>query len=124
MKFKEASGTTTNCQLSSSCDTQHAGYNPIQDSWWLFIRGSIYNTLAPNYDMISTGGCDGANELGAYDVTDTLATCAARCDALETCISFEFRASDGTCQLSSSCDQHNYAVGGTAFDLYFKQRDG
>eukprot|EP00900_Chrysochromulina_parva_P013745 jgi/Chrpa1/22371/Chrysochromulina_OHIO_Genome00022146-RA len=73
-EFKAASGTTTNCQLSSSCDTQRAGYNPIQADWWLFIRGSIYNTLALNYNMISTGGCNGANELGVYDVTDTLAT--------------------------------------------------
>ena len=122
-EFKAASGTTINCHLSSSCNTQRAGYNPIQADWWLFIRGSIYNTLALNYNMISTRGCTGANELGAYDVTDTLATCAARCDALETCISFEFRASDGTCQLSSSCNLAASVSGGT-FDLYIKQRNG
>ena len=81
-EFQAASGTTNNCQLSSSCNTQHADYNPIQTDWWLFIRGTS-TFEAPNYSRISTGGCAGANELGAYAVNDTLATCAARCDALQ-----------------------------------------
>ena len=133
-EFKTASGTTNNCQLSSSCNTLHASFNPCTaltctaatwppTEWWLFIRGTS-TIVAPNYDKIAMRGCTGANELGVYDVTDTLATCAARCDALETCISFEFRTSDGKCYLSSSCNQASagYVVG--TFDLYIKQRDG
>ena len=124
-EFRTASGTTTNCQLSSSCNTLHASFLPVATwpptDWWLFIRGTS-TIVAPNYNVIQTGGCTGANELGVYDVTDTLATCAARCDAAPTCISFEFDATvgyatSGKCYLSSSCNQHNYAVGGTAFDL-------
>mgnify|MGYP001011470436 CR=1 FL=1 len=82
--------------------------------------------MARNYNVIPTGGCTGANELGVYDVTDTLATCAARCDAVPTCISFEFRTSDGECYLSSSCNQASagYAVGGSfnLFFFFFKQK--
>ena len=91
-EFRTASGTTTNCQLSSSCNTLHASYLPVATwpptDWWLFIRGTS-TVVAPNYNVIQTAECTGANELGVYDVTDTLATCAARCDAVPTCISFE-----------------------------------
>ena len=68
---------------------------------------------------------DGADEL--LSETDpggvglTLDECADLCRACASCVSFEFRASDGTCQLScSACDDATAALVAGPFDFYLR----
>lgn len=47
-------------------------------------------------------GCSGRNELGTV-TKPTVEDCAVACDELPTCMSFEYRMTTTSCQLSSSC---------------------
>ena len=84
------------CQMSSSCTATHANYG-ADANFDIFIRGPAA-APASNYRFIAGRVCTGENGLGAF-LSETLVTCAARCDAAAGCLSFEFRSSDGKCQV-------------------------
>lgn len=103
-----------NCQLSSTCTTAIAA--PDGTGWSLFVRDGqqTHGKAASTYALFERQACTDANELGTLS-GESIATCAARCSALPTCVSFEYRASDSTCQFSSSCTP---AHAGWSTDLY------
>lgn len=58
--------------------------------------------LAPrNYNVYTTGGCAGRNELGITN-QDTIQDCQNECEA-KSCVSFEYGKESKTCHLSSTC---------------------
>ena len=85
----------------------------------------------PSYIMYTTGGCESRNELGSSFV-DSVEECAAKCDALADCVSFEYSNCDISnnsckCQLSSSCSSYEMTVmdttGSDSFNWFLKVTD-
>ena len=114
--------TDGTCQLSSTCNTQHADYDSAASSSWVFFVRRTATSSTPGYSQVSSYGCSGRNEHGVFD-GENAATCAARCDAIATCISFEFATGgydQNRCQLSSSCDAQNYASFDSDWDIYLR----
>lgn len=72
-------------------------------------------TPATYYMGYLTGGCAGMNELG-ITTKAVVEECAAACDALDSCVSFEYKRSSTRCQLSSTC--HNFELTSNTFDGY------
>ena len=70
---------------------------------------SIVKGAATYYMGYNTGGCAGMNELGTFS-KPVVEECAAACDALSACVSFEYKRSSTTCQLSSSCDRFDLTL--------------
>ena len=100
----ESAAARTNCQLSSTCTYDLS----VQDStapYGLYVKGPT--VPLPVYNVYTTGGCPGMNELGIVDDI-AQAECQALCSANSACISFEHRpyissSKPEKCQLSSSC---------------------
>ena len=100
----ESAATSTNCQLSSTCTYDLSVQNSAA-AYALYVAGPT--VPLPVYNVYTTGGCDGLNELGIVDDI-AQAECQARCSANSACISFEHRpyissSKPEKCQLSSSC---------------------
>lgn len=62
-------------------------------------------------------GCAGMNELGVI-AKQTVEECAEACDALANCLSFEYRQSTKSCQLSSSCSYDLSGLSDTDWNYY------
>lgn len=71
-----------------------------------------------------TGGCTGRNELGIIS-KPVVEECAAACDALSNCVSFEYKRSSTTCQLSSTCANFDLTVNNptSAYGWYLRVND-
>jgi len=109
------------CTLSTSC-TQAvlfaAERGTYSNGWEVFIkhdsatveRGNPHAAISPGFARAyySGGGCSGQND--ATFTSETRAECAAKCDELVGCISFEYenRASSESatskCQISKTCE--------------------
>uniref|UniRef100_A0A7S4V4Q2 Apple domain-containing protein n=1 Tax=Ditylum brightwellii TaxID=49249 RepID=A0A7S4V4Q2_9STRA len=169
VSFEYKKGSSTTCQLSSSCDHYSMkGNDPNSDYTWYLnipdgftthtIQGGraymwLINVLAPSnmpsvahssspsaspsvingggdtefatyYMGYNTGGCAGRNELGITN-KPVVEECAAACDALSTCVSFEYKRSSTACQLSSTCDRFDLTLNevGNSYHWYLKVND-
>ena len=94
-EFTASSGT---CQVSSSCTRGIATSS---------TPGSILVTKLqnpPTYTTYSEYGCASRNELLVSNGY-TQESCEKYCTDRTDCVSYEFKASSGTCQASSSCTQ-------------------
>jgi len=103
-------------------------------TWGKFIANlvphSIYIPISQVVDYslplnrYNTGGCAGRNELGITN-KPVVEECAAACDALSTCVSFEYKRSSTVCQLSSTCDRFDLTLNevGNSYHWYLKVND-
>lgn len=86
-------------------------------------NGAAESKATPGYTKLSSHGCAGRNELGAFN-GETVESCMTRCSAARACISFEFHPyalAKNVCQLSSTCDERRARANARITDLYIKQ---
>lgn len=141
--------SSTNCHLSSTCDKFSMTVNqPGNDyMWYLKVTNQVnpedvtpyaylwlLNNLSAGsvtppvgvtstnyYIGYDTGGCAGRNELGMM-TKPVVEECAAACDALPNCVSFEYKRSYTNCQLSATCGHFGLTANdpGNAYMWYKK----
>ena len=85
------------------------------------LGGGEPTTPATYYMGYNTGGCSGRNELGII-TKPVVEECAAACDALPDCVSFEYKRGSTNCNLSSTCDNFELTVNqpGNSYHWYVK----
>ena len=90
--------------------------SPTSSPFGLGNSGGLGLSSAATYYMgYLTGGCAGMNELGII-TKPVVEECAAACDALPDCVSFEYKRSSTRCQLSSTCN--NFSLTSNTYDGY------
>lgn len=78
------------------------------------LAEKAFVTLNNNFDVYTTGGCIGHNDLKCSKATPTMELCGECCLHIDNCSSFEFNkesTSDNTrCQLSKGCEDLSQTV--------------
>ncbi len=117
ISFEFAAGPSE-CQQSTSCKQNRSR---IDAGWTLYV----ITTTNPYTEYIGNN-CAARNEIcgGSAEPCDSVSSnhdCKMACDADPTCVSYEFKASSGSCQLSTTCTPDVWTTNTDGWNLYVKE---
>lgn len=104
------------CYMSTTCAPSHGVLATVSNMGDLYIKSTemTYTVSTPSgYTLLADTYCSGVNTI-SYSYTETVATCAAKCNIDATCVSFAWSGrsaqSHATCRLTSNCAKAKSAV--------------